>query len=181
MSDLFNKTKITEIQENLTNTAADLVNTGMSEVQEVKANIEEQAQAKIDDISAKVDGSSINSAVKLLMGVILDMLTPEVCKSFIESILDRLEEAIQKTENKIDDVVVGAIINKIRKLIGIEPEALKTNDAVEKQLAEDQVDNLTDAITHTIDLASFDSAATTKLFENVSDIVTNARKNPFEK
>ena len=61
--------------------------------------------------------SNINSGIKLFFGMLLDCLTPDLCKTFILSVLDKLDELVKQTDNKVDDFVVNAVTNKIRSLL----------------------------------------------------------------
>ena len=64
-------------------------------------------QELIDDIKQTITGNdnnkstNINSAIKLFFGMLLDCLTPELCKAFILSILDKLDILVKQTDNKV--------------------------------------------------------------------------------
>lgn len=127
-----------------------------------------------------IDTKSMNSGLKLFLSLIMDLLTPELCKSFLSVALVSLESIIKQSENKIDDVVVGALINKIRTLCGIPTTDIDFSGTVEKKFVTEQVNNVTGSIENTIDTNTFDIGHNTKLFENVSNSVISQRNNPFE-
>ena len=95
-------------------------------------------QELIDDIKQTITGNdnnksaNINSAIKLFFGMLLDCLTPELCKVFILSILDKLDILVKQTDNKVDDFVVNAVTNKIRSLLD-DNSQLTNNELKKKQ------------------------------------------------
>lgn len=131
-------------------------------------------------VATAIDTKSMNSGLKLFMSLIMDLLTPELCQSFIKMALDSLETIIRESDNKIDDVVVGALINKIRALCSIPQSEIVFSGTVEKNFVTEQVNNLAGAVENTIDTNTFDIAHSTKLFNNVSNAVVTQRVNPFE-
>ncbi len=49
-----------------------------------------------------------------LIGLVLRTMTPELLKEFADKILDWVEDAVERTENKIDDAAVLPLCNMIR-------------------------------------------------------------------
>ncbi len=57
--------------------------------------------------------------VQHLVTVLLDIITEENSKKVIDSILDIVENQVEKTENKWDDMVIGGLCGKIREVFEI--------------------------------------------------------------
>lgn len=57
--------------------------------------------------------------VTALVGLILKTLTPEMLKSFADMLLDWVEDAVENSENKIDDATVLPLCNMIRDAFDI--------------------------------------------------------------
>lgn len=54
-----------------------------------------------------------------LMSALLRYLTPDIIRKGIDKFLDVVEDAVAKTPNKIDDVIILALINNIRTALDI--------------------------------------------------------------
>lgn len=81
--------------------------------------------------------SKLEKSLAYIVNLILDSLTPELAKSFILSILDKLEDLVKKTDNKIDDIIIISLCNKIRKLLDSEKETLPIeNQSLEFEINE---------------------------------------------
>jgi len=57
--------------------------------------------------------------VSTLIGLILKTLTPDMLKSFADMLLDWVEDAVERSENKIDDATVLPLCNMIRSAFDI--------------------------------------------------------------
>ena len=57
--------------------------------------------------------------VTTLIGLILKTLTPEMLKSFADMLLDWVEDAVENSENKIDDATILPLCNMIRATFDI--------------------------------------------------------------
>ena len=57
--------------------------------------------------------------IKNLISLILGMLDEETMKQFVDKILDVVENQIEKTPNKWDDMVIGGLCGKIREAFDI--------------------------------------------------------------
>ncbi len=57
--------------------------------------------------------------LKAMVAALLGLLPDETVKQFIDAGLDSIETAVAKSENKIDDAVVLAIVNKLRSACNI--------------------------------------------------------------
>lgn len=57
--------------------------------------------------------------VKQVIGLILSLLSKEDAKELIDTLLDKVEDKIAATENKIDDAVVLPLINKVREILDV--------------------------------------------------------------
>ena len=83
--------------------------------------------------------SNINSGIKLFLGMLLDCLTPDLCRSFILSVLDKLDELVKQTDNKVDDFVVNAVTNKIREWLSEKSSTNSIGSLSENQTKEDEM------------------------------------------
>ena len=54
-----------------------------------------------------------------LIGLVLRTLTPELLKEFADKVLDWVEDAVERSENKIDDLTVLPLCNMIRSSFDI--------------------------------------------------------------
>lgn len=57
--------------------------------------------------------------VTTLIGLILKTLTPEMLKSFADMLLDWVEDAVENSENKIDDATILPLCAMIRSAFDI--------------------------------------------------------------
>lgn len=57
--------------------------------------------------------------VTTLIGLILKTLTPEMLKSFADMLLDWVEDAVENSENKIDDAAILPLCAMIRSAFDI--------------------------------------------------------------
>ena len=145
-------------------------------------------QELIDDIKQTITGSddnksaNINSGIKLFFGMLLDCLTPELCKVFILSILDKLDTLVKQTDNKVDDFVVNAVTNKIRSLL--DDNSQLTNNELNcnhKRELDLEVNKLVEECESNIQTGKCDPFSSTNLFQNISSNINSMNCNPFEK
>lgn len=145
-------------------------------------------QELIDDIKQTITGNdnnkstNINSAIKLFFGMLLDCLTPELCKAFILSILDKLDVLVKQTDNKVDDFVVNAVTNKIRSLL--DDNSQLTNNELncnQKRELDLEINKLVEECDSNIQTGKFDPFSSTNLFQNISANINSMNCNPFEK
>jgi hypothetical protein len=54
-----------------------------------------------------------------LIGLVLRTLTPELLKEFADKVLDWVEDAVERSENKLDDATVLPLCNMIRSAFDI--------------------------------------------------------------
>lgn len=52
--------------------------------------------------------------LKMFIKMVMERLTPELLKEWVDSGLDYIEEAVETSETQIDDVLVLPVINLIR-------------------------------------------------------------------
>lgn len=57
--------------------------------------------------------------IAALMGGLLRALTPEVIKKGIDAFLDTIENAVEKSENKLDDKIILPTITALRAAVGV--------------------------------------------------------------
>jgi len=63
----------------------------------------------------------IISIVMSLLGKLLDMITPEMIRSFANKVIDFAEECIEKSENKYDDKLLPVLIS-LKEALSLEDE-----------------------------------------------------------
>lgn len=54
-----------------------------------------------------------------LIALIMRNLTPELLKTFADQILDWVENAVEESENKLDDATILPLCNMVRKAFDI--------------------------------------------------------------
>ena len=54
-----------------------------------------------------------------LFEILLGLFPPELLKGFVDSLIDLIEDAVAKSENKLDDQVVLPLCDMIRSAFGI--------------------------------------------------------------
>lgn len=59
------------------------------------------------------------SAIKMLVALIIKFLTPDRVKKWVDNGLDEVEEAIAKSGTKIDDIVILPAIAIVRKTFDV--------------------------------------------------------------
>lgn len=126
------------------------------------------------DLDEKVKNTKVEGALKVVVNMILDSLTPELARSFLLICLDKLEEIVKKTDNKVDDIVVGSLCNKARELLG----ARELKEQVTEEVSEFIKDKADDYFKE-IDFGKTDVIKS--LSEDVSAKFKQIIKNPFEK
>ena len=133
--------------------------------------------------NSESSNSSINSGIKLFLGMLLDCLTPDLCRSFILSVLDKLDELVKQTDNKVDDFVVNAVTNKIRELLSEKSSTNTISSLSENQTKELnlEIDKLVKECDDNIQTGMFNALTTNNLFENISSNINSMKINPFEK
>lgn len=57
--------------------------------------------------------------VKQILTLILSMLKPEQFKKLVDALLDKIEEIVSDSENKIDDALVLPLCRKARELLDV--------------------------------------------------------------
>jgi hypothetical protein len=57
--------------------------------------------------------------ITTLIGLILKMLTPELLKSFADTVLDFVEDKVKGTESTVDDAIVLPMCDMIRAAFNI--------------------------------------------------------------
>ena len=57
--------------------------------------------------------------IQQLLTVLITQLSPEVLKMSLDKLLDIVEEAVGKTENTVDDIVVLGICQQIRRAFDV--------------------------------------------------------------
>lgn len=57
--------------------------------------------------------------ISILLGFVLDMLTPEQLKEFADNALDFVENKVAESDSPLDDTIVLPIIEMIRKAFDI--------------------------------------------------------------
>jgi len=61
----------------------------------------------------------LETILKALIPFILTLLTPEQLKKFADMALDFVEDAVQSSENALDDAVVLPILQRLRDTFNI--------------------------------------------------------------
>ena len=69
-----------------------------------------------------MDDRSKQKAIELLMGMLMQMLTPDMLKSLADHILKFAEDTVKKTSNPIDDVIIGGVCTKIRQAFDLDKQ-----------------------------------------------------------
>lgn len=62
----------------------------------------------------------MNKVISIIFEQLIGKLDPESVKDIIDSILDKLENKVEASENKIDDATVLPIIKLLRSVASIE-------------------------------------------------------------
>ena len=62
----------------------------------------------------------MKSLLLKLLPALLSLLSPEVLKKGMDALLDAIENAVEKSENKIDDAIVLPLCKLIRETFNIE-------------------------------------------------------------
>ncbi len=57
--------------------------------------------------------------IQQLVSALVVMMSPEVMKRGLDALLDAIEEAVGKTENRVDDIVVLGICQQIRRAFDV--------------------------------------------------------------
>ena len=60
--------------------------------------------------------------ISALIGALVQLLTPEMLRGFIDAGLDWIENYVMETDNTIDDSIVLPICRKLREAVGIPDE-----------------------------------------------------------
>lgn len=128
-----------------------------------------------------LDDSNVNKSLKMIMGLILNSLTPALCRQLCLKLLETVEELVKKTDTKVDDMIIGTFANKIRELLNDEENStfITDNDEIKTMLS-DKVSELSDEIDNEIKTTLNISNSST-LFDNISAELNKVkRNNPFE-
>ena len=54
-----------------------------------------------------------------LVTALLKLLTPDLVKSGLDKLLDVIEDAVEKSPNKVDDAIVLPLCKKLREILNI--------------------------------------------------------------
>ena len=57
--------------------------------------------------------------IQQLVSALVVMMSPEILKKGLDALLDTIEEAVGKTENTVDDIVVLGICQQIRRAFDV--------------------------------------------------------------
>ncbi len=57
--------------------------------------------------------------IQQLLAALITQLSPEVLKMSLDKLLDIIEEAVGKTENTVDDILVLGICGQIRRAFDV--------------------------------------------------------------
>ncbi|NCC93577.1 MAG: hypothetical protein EOM10_09890 [Opitutae bacterium] len=57
--------------------------------------------------------------IQQLVSALVVMMSPEILKKGLDGLLDTIEEAVGKTENTVDDIVVLGICQQIRRAFDV--------------------------------------------------------------
>ena len=57
--------------------------------------------------------------IQQLVSALVVMMSPEIPKKGLDGLLDTIEEAVGKTENTVDDIVVLGICQQIRRAFDV--------------------------------------------------------------
>lgn len=57
--------------------------------------------------------------VTSILGTLLSLLTPEIFKSALDAALDKIEDAVAASPNKVDDAIVLPLCKKARQLLDV--------------------------------------------------------------
>ena len=57
--------------------------------------------------------------IQQLLTVLITQLSPEVLKMSLDKLLDIVEEAVAKTDNSLDDIVVLGLCSQIRRAFNV--------------------------------------------------------------
>lgn len=57
--------------------------------------------------------------IQQLVSALLMMLSPEVLKQALDGLLDLIEDAVAKTENTVDDIIVLGLCQQIRRAFDV--------------------------------------------------------------
>lgn len=60
-----------------------------------------------------------NQIITALIGALLKLLKPEVLKKAVDGMLDKVEEAVTNSSNKIDDALVLPLCRQIREVFNV--------------------------------------------------------------
>ncbi len=55
-----------------------------------------------------------------IIPALLKLLTPDILKKAVDAMLDKIEESVKASENKVDDVLVLPLIKVIRNTFNIQ-------------------------------------------------------------
>jgi len=55
----------------------------------------------------------------MLVGLIMKLFTPELLRSFLDMVLDFVENKVEGTASKVDDALVLPLCNMIRSAYGV--------------------------------------------------------------
>jgi hypothetical protein len=61
----------------------------------------------------------VTTIIIRLIGTLLSLVSNETIKKALDSFLDVIENAVEKTPNKIDDALVLALCKKIREALDV--------------------------------------------------------------
>lgn len=121
---------------------------------------------EFNTLKESTQNSKLESALKLVVNMILDALTPKLAQLFIGKLLDSLEEISKKTDNKVDDIIIHALCNKARQILNIE-EVPENFDKMTSEFIKSGIDEYTPEI----------NFGTTDTMQALRDDIDSAIKN----
>lgn len=137
--------------------------------------------SSIDSTPSVLDDKNVNKSLKMIMGLILNSLTPALCKQLSLKMLDVIEDLVKKTDTKVDDMIIGAFVNKIRELLNEEPntDCIIDNDEINNMIT-DKIEDLSNVLDNNIQTTLNISDPST-MFDDISTELNKYKKvNPFE-
>lgn len=132
-----------------------------------------------NETSLSTKESNIMKGSKLFLGLLFNCLTPELLRKFILAGLNMADEMVKKTPNKVDDVIVNALTNRIRELLGDD----NTNNYnvpdygyEASMLLNQRIDNAEKVCN---DMINTNLGKQNNLFSNMSNDFNKIKHNPF--
>ena len=61
----------------------------------------------------------MNQIITSILSAILALLSEDKFKAVVDSLLDKVEDLVEKSDNKIDDAIVLPLCKKLRELLDV--------------------------------------------------------------